>query len=173
MPHFNTRLLIYLITLPTMVQSLVGTRSYAYKRSSAVKAAKRLPIVKDASRLDSVKSTRLTRLTISQQREDLRIVEGGLQEGHAGLYYFIDKAVFTRKCDSIQQTFEEQATIDSFYLKLRYLLTLLGHGHTRISLPNEPGINHKMALLIPDRLYLPFQLIILNRKRYVLTDCSQ
>lgn len=173
MTYFNTYLLIYLIALTTIHQSYAGLLPYTKEHSAIIKVAKRSAIIKKASRPDSAKSTRRTHLTISQQQDDLRIFEGGLQEGHAGLYYFIDKAVFTKKCDSIQQTFSEGATIDSFYLKLRYLITLLRHGHTRINLYDGPGINHKMALLRPDRRYLPFQFIILGHKLYVTGDCSQ
>ena len=71
-------------------------------------------------------------LTLEQQFEDLEIFKGGLQEGHSGLYFYIDKTTFEEKCDSIKKTFLQNASIESYYLKLRYLITLLRHGHTRV-----------------------------------------
>ena len=111
-------------------------------------------------------------LTVAKQTEDFVIFKGALQEGHAGLYYFIDKNAFGKKCDSVRQTFTANASVESYYLKLRYLITLLHHGHTRINLPDERTPNYKMGVLNKDKSYLPLQLIILNEKLYVLGDCS-
>lgn len=72
----------------------------------------------------STLQAQLTTLTVAKQTEDFTIFRGALQEGHAGLHYFIEKKVFDRKCDSIQQTFGENASVASYYLKLRYLITL-------------------------------------------------
>ncbi len=111
-------------------------------------------------------------LTLKQQTEDFHIFRNGLEEGHGGLYYFIDKATLDRQCDSIARTFTEGATVETYYLKLRYLVTLLRHGHSRINLPDERTQNYKLGILNPNRQYLPLQLIILNKKLYVLSDCS-
>jgi hypothetical protein len=111
-------------------------------------------------------------LTLQQQEEDFEVFKGGLKEGHAGIHYFIDKATFDSKCDSIQRTFTAQTTTEAFYLKLRYLLTLLRHGHSRINLPADRYENFKLGILNRDRHYLPLQLIVLDNKLYVLSDCS-
>ncbi len=111
-------------------------------------------------------------LSVQKQRADFEIFKGGLEEGHSGLYYFIEKKSFAQKCDSVAATFKEAATTESFYLKLRYLITLLNHGHTRIELPGDDKVNFKMAVLKADKKYLPLQLTILQNKLYVLTDCS-
>ena len=111
-------------------------------------------------------------LTSVQQAEDFTIFTGALQEGHGGLYYFIDKRIFAQKCDSIRKSFREGESIGSYYLKLRYLITLLRHGHSRINLPGEKGVNYKMGVLRKDKQYLPLQLIVSDKKLYVLNDCS-
>jgi hypothetical protein len=112
-------------------------------------------------------------LTVKQQNEDFAIFKGGLQEGHSGLYYFISKATFARKCDSIQNTFYENSSIENYYLKLRCLITSLNHGHTRISLPTIGNVNYKMAVLDSTKLYLPFEFVIVNKQLIIKEDCSK
>lgn len=112
-------------------------------------------------------------LSVKQQNEDFIIFKGGLQEGHSGLYYFISKVTFDKKCDSIQNTFYEGSSIENYYLKLRHLITLLNHGHTRISLPTNGNINYKMAVLDSSKLYLPFEFIIINKQLIIKEDCSK
>lgn len=112
-------------------------------------------------------------LTAKQQHEDFEIFKGGLQEGHSGLYYFITKSAFDRKCDSIRNTFSENSSIENYYLKLRYLISSLNHGHTRISLPTVGNVNYKMAVLDSTKLYLPFEFIIVNQQLIIKEDCSK
>lgn len=112
-------------------------------------------------------------LSIKQQNEDFTIFKGGLQEGHSGLYYFISKAAFNKKSDSIQNTFSEGSSIENYYLKLRYLITSLNHGHTRISLPTKGNVNYKMAILDSTKLYLPFDFLIINKQLVIKEDCSK
>ncbi len=114
-----------------------------------------------------------TKLSVKQQTEDFTIFKGALQEGHAGIYYFIDKATFEAKCDSIKGTFVEGESIENFYLKLRYLITLLNHGHSRISLPTKGNVNYKMAVLDSTRLYLPLEFLIINKQLVIKEDCSK
>lgn len=112
-------------------------------------------------------------LTVKQQNEDFTIFKGGLQEGHSGLYYYIDKQTFEEECDSIQKTFKERATIEEYYLKLRYIVASLHHGHTRISLPTNGNVNYKMAVLDSTKLYLPYEFLIANNQLLVKEDCSK
>lgn len=112
-------------------------------------------------------------LTLKQQQEDFNIFKGALQEGHAGLYYYIDKPTFENECDSIQKTFKEGLSVEDYYLKLRFIITTLHHGHTRISLPTNGNVNYKMAVLDNSKLYLPFQFLIQKDKLIVLEDCSK
>ncbi|HEU4470930.1 MAG TPA: S41 family peptidase, partial [Flavisolibacter sp.] len=111
-------------------------------------------------------------LTLQQQEEDFTIFRGSLKEGHGGLFYFIDEASFNKKCDSVRRTFREGASTESFYLKLRYLTSLLGHGHTRINFPDSSGTNFKMGALRKGQVYLPLQLLVINKRLYVTADCS-
>lgn len=112
-------------------------------------------------------------LSLQQQQQDFDIFKTGLNEGHAGLYYYIDKNTFVGKCDSIARTFKQQEKPENFYLKLRFLISCLHHGHTRINLPTQGWVNYKMGVLDSTRLYLPFQLLILNNKLVIKEDCSR
>ena len=112
-------------------------------------------------------------LTIQQQNEDFNIFKGGLQEGHSGLYYYIDKRTFEKECDSIQKTFKEGATIEDYYLKLRFVVTSLHHGHTRIFLPTNGNVNYKMSVLDSTKLYLPYEFLIVNNQLIIKEDCSK
>jgi Peptidase family S41 len=112
-------------------------------------------------------------LTATQQNEDFEIFTGGLQEGHSGLYYYIDKPAFEKLCDSIKKTFQEGATIEDYYLKLRFIITSLHHGHTRISLPTHGNVNYKMAVLDSTKLYLPYEFLIVNKQLLIKKDCSK
>lgn len=113
-----------------------------------------------------------TFLSLAQQNEDFVVFRESLQEGHSGLYYFIDKATFDQKCDSIQKTFQANARLEDYYLKLRYLITLLCHGHNGINLPTKGDVNYKMAVLDSTKLYLPFEFLIVNNQLIIKEDCS-
>lgn len=112
-------------------------------------------------------------LSVKQQIDDFTIFKGGLKEGHSGLYYFISETSFNKKCDSIRNTFKESSSIEEYYLKLRYLITTLNHGHTRISLPTMGNVNYRMAVLDTSKLYLPFEFLIINKQLIIKEDCSK
>lgn len=112
-------------------------------------------------------------LTIKQQQEDFEIFKGGLNDGHSGLYYYIDKPTFENECDKIQKTFKDGSTVEDYFLKLRFIITSLHHGHTRISLPTNGNVNYKMGVLDTTKLYLPFQFLIQKDKLIVVEDCSK
>lgn len=112
-------------------------------------------------------------LSVAEQSEDFKIFTGSLKEGHSGIYYFIDKVTFEKKCDSVQKTFKENSSTENYYLKLRFLITLLNHGHTRINLPVNKAVNYKMEVLDSTKRYLPFQFIIINKQLLIKDDCSK
>lgn len=112
-------------------------------------------------------------LNLQQQQEDFDIFKGALEEGHSGLYYYIDKDAFEKQCDSIRKAFTELTTVEDYYLKLRFIVSALHHGHTRISLPTNGNVNFKMGVLDNSKLYLPFQFLIQKDKLIVLEDCSK
>ncbi len=112
-------------------------------------------------------------LSLQQQIEDFTILTESLKEGHAGIYYYIDNKTFQRKCDSLKNTFRNQEITENFYLKLRFLISCLHHGHTRIELPNPNGINYKMRVLDTSKSFLPFEFLIINRQLVIKADCSR
>jgi hypothetical protein len=111
-------------------------------------------------------------LTLKQQNDDFAIFKDGLKEGHSGLYYFVSESTFKKNCDSIQTTFKDGLSIEDYYLKLRYLITSLNHGHTRIALPTTGNLNYRMAVLDTTKLYLPFEFLIINKQLLIKEDCS-
>ena len=56
---------------------------------------------------------------------------------------------------------------------MRYLISSLNHGHTRISLPTVGNVNYKMAVLDSTKLYLPFEFIIVNKQLIIKEGCSR
>lgn len=114
-----------------------------------------------------------SKLTFKQQLEDFTIFKGGLKEGHSGLYYYIEQSKLEKICDSIQNTFKDGDRIENYYLKLRFIISSLKHGHTRVSLPSNGNINYKMAVLDSTKKYLPFEFIIVNNNLIIKQDCSK
>jgi|GEM_PF-2224623 len=112
-------------------------------------------------------------LSLQQQNEDFTILTESLKEGHAGLYHYIDKKTFQWKCDSLRNTFRKQEIPENFYLKLRFLISCLHHGHTRIELSNQSGINYKMRVLDTSKYFLPFEFFIIKRQLVIKADCSR
>ena len=110
-------------------------------------------------------------ISVSQQQDDFTIFRTALREAHGGLYYYIQPAQLARQCDSVARTFEPNATREAFYLKLRYLLTLVHHGHSRIDLP-EHAAEYQLRSLQPTQHYLPLRVRIIDHRLYVLQDCS-
>jgi hypothetical protein len=121
----------------------------------------------------TVVNAQQTNLTLAQQIADFEIFVGGLKEGHSGLNYFIDQKVLSNKCDSFRASFEENASLESYYLKLRYIVTLLCHGHTRVNLPTNGWVNYRMGVLDSTKIYLPFEFLIVNKKLLIKEDCSK
>lgn len=111
-------------------------------------------------------------LTKDELLRDYDIFIVGLKDGHGGMYYSINSSDFNFKADSIRSTINVNTSNEAFYLKLRFLLTLLCHGHSRINLPNPKPINFKMAILDSNKLYLPIVIRIINENIYIQEDCS-
>ncbi|NVO31635.1 S41 family peptidase [Hymenobacter lapidiphilus] len=116
-------------------------------------------------------SPALAQLSVSEQQSDFAIFRTALQEAHGGLTYYIRPAELARQCDSVARTFRPAATREAYYLKLRYLLTLLRHGHSRIDLPGHAA-DYRLRALQPTRPYLPLQVRILSQRLYLQQDCS-
>ena len=110
-------------------------------------------------------------LSVAEQQADFAVFRTALREGHGGLYYYIQPAQLARQCDSVARTFAPNVPREAFYLKLRYLLTLVHHGHSRIDLP-EHTADYRLRTLQPTQRYLPLQVRIIGQRLYVLQDCS-
>lgn len=110
-------------------------------------------------------------LSIAQQQDDFTLFRTALHEAHGGLYYYIRPEQLAQQCDSVARTFQPNAPREAFYLKLRYLLTLVRHGHSRIDLP-EHAAEYRLRALQPTQLYLPLQVRIIGQRLYVQQDCS-
>lgn len=113
------------------------------------------------------------KLTLAQQQEDFKIFKTSMQEMHAGLYWFITPQRFNALYDSVYATLKENEGAEHFYIKVRYCMAALKHGHDGVEMTNrEPGINYKMNAMPASRKHLPFVLEYLGNKLYILNNCS-
>ncbi len=113
------------------------------------------------------------KLTITQQQQDFTIFKTSLQEMHSGLNWFITKERFKILYDSIYNSLSDNAETEQFYLKVRYAMAALKHGHDGMNMTNaESGINFKMNSMPKSRKHLPFVLKFLDKKLYIVNNCS-
>ena len=113
------------------------------------------------------------KLTLAQQQEDFNVFRTSMQEMHAGLNWFITPAKFSVLYDSVYNTLKHNEETEQFYLKVRYCMAALKHGHDGVNMTNaEGGINFKMNSLPKSRKHLPFVLSFLDKKLYIINNCS-
>jgi hypothetical protein len=113
------------------------------------------------------------KLTLGQQQEDFNVFRTSMQEMHAGLNWFITQERFKVLYDSVYNSLSENTDTEQFYLKVRYCMAALKHGHDGVIMTNaEGGINFKMGSLPKSRKHLPFVLRFLDRKLYIVNNCS-
>jgi hypothetical protein len=114
------------------------------------------------------------KLTLAQQQEDFTIFRTGMQEMHAGVFWFITPERYQAMCDSVYRSLTDQADTEQFYLKVRYCLAALGHGHSNVFMTNqEKGINYKMSCLPKSRKHLPLVLSYLGERLFVMQNCGR
>lgn len=111
-------------------------------------------------------------LTLAQQQEDFSIFKTSMQEMHAGVYWFITAQRFTALYDSVYATLKEGEDPEQFYLKIRYCMAALKHGHDGVEYKGEPGINYRLNSLHKSNAYLPFALKYLGNRLYIINNCS-
>lgn len=111
-------------------------------------------------------------LSLPEQRADFTLFRTAIEEAHGGRAYYLPPAEWARQCDSVAGTFRPAATREAYYLKLRYLLTLLRHGHSRLDLPGEHTADYRLSALQPAQPYLPAQVRVLGPRLYVQQDLS-
>ncbi len=113
------------------------------------------------------------KLTLAQQQEDFKIFKTSMQEMHAGVYWFIAPERFTALYDSVYATLKDNEDAEQFYLKVRFCMAALHHGHDGAELTTrETGINYKMNAMPASRKHLPFVMEYLGDRLYILNNCS-
>ena len=111
-------------------------------------------------------------LTLEKQQEDFTIFKISIQQMHAGLYWFITPKRLNALCDSVYSTLKEGENTEQFYLKIRYCMAALKHGHDGVDFKGEPLVNYRFGSLHKNGKYLPFILKYLGNKLYILNNCS-
>jgi Peptidase family S41 len=112
-------------------------------------------------------------ISLPQQQYDFKIFKTSVQEMHAGLHWFITPERFNALYDSVYNTLTDSSSTEAFYIKLRYCMAMLHHGHGGINMQEkEAGINYRMDALPKSRKHLPFQLKYLGKRLYILCNGS-
>jgi hypothetical protein len=111
-------------------------------------------------------------LTLAQQQEDFKIFRGSLNEIHVGLNWFISEKELNELFDKTYNSLTENAPTENYYLKLRYIMASLRHGHNGINLPQEDGVNYRLFSLAKSKKFFPFAIRILNNRVFVAVNTS-
>jgi Peptidase family S41 len=111
-------------------------------------------------------------LTLAQQQEDFKIFRGSLNEIHVGLNWFIGEKELNDLFDSTYNSLTENTRTEDYYVKLRYIMASLRHGHNGITLPQEDGVNYRLSSLAKSKKFLPFAIRILNNRVFVAVNAS-
>ena len=118
-------------------------------------------------------ATAQQKLTLAQQQEDFKIFKTSMQEMHAGVYWFITPERFNKLYDSVYTTLKDNEDAEQFYIKIRFCMAALHHGHDGVEWTNrQPGLNYKMNAMPSYRKHLPFVMEYLGDKLYILNNCS-
>jgi Peptidase family S41 len=114
-----------------------------------------------------------SKLSLKQQQEDFQIFRTSIKEMHVGWTWFIKPERFDAICDSVYNSFTDNSETEQFYLKVRYCMAALKHGHDGVNMTNnESGVNYKMNALPKSRKHFPFVLQYLGEKLYIIKNCS-
>jgi Peptidase family S41 len=111
-------------------------------------------------------------LTLAQQQEDFKIFRGSLNEIHVGLNWFITEKELNDLFDKTYNSLTENTPTEDYYLKLRYIMASIKHGHNGITLPQEDGVNYRLFSLAKSKKFLPFAIRILNNRVFVAVNTS-
>ena len=114
-----------------------------------------------------------SQLPLIQQQEDFKIFRTSLLEMHVGLNWFITPKRFEALFDSVYNSLKDNLSKEQFLLKLKYCMASLKHGHDGIwSKDLQNGLNYKMGALPKNRKHLPLILTFLDKRLFVLNNCS-
>ena len=92
-------------------------------------------------------------------------------EMHAGVYWFIAPERFSKLYDSVYTTLKDNEDAEQFYIKIRFCMAVLHHGHDGVEWTNrQPGLNYKMNAMPSDRKHLSFVMEYLGNKLYILNN---
>jgi hypothetical protein len=125
--------------------------------------------------LISISAAAQSQKTISLllQQEDFKIFKTSMLEMHAGLYWFITPNRFSALYDSVYNTLTDSSSTETFYIKLRYCMAMLHHGHDGMDMQEkEAGLNYRMNALPKSRRHLPFYLKYLGKRLYIISNAS-
>jgi hypothetical protein len=111
-------------------------------------------------------------LTLKQQQEDFTIFKTSMMEMHAGVYWFITPERFNKLYDSVYATLKEGEDAEQFYLKVRYCMASLKHGHDGVNFEGDWSIAYRVNSLHNSNRYLPFALKFLGKRLYILNNFS-
>ncbi len=111
-------------------------------------------------------------VTLAQQQEDFKIFRGSLEEIHVGLNWFISEKELNDLFDKTYNSLAENARTEDYYLKLRYIMASLRHGHNGITLPQEDGVNYRLSSLAKSKKFFPFAIRILDNRVFVAVNAS-
>jgi hypothetical protein len=111
-------------------------------------------------------------LTLAQQQEDFKVFRGSINEMHVGLNWFITEKELNDLFDKTYNSLTENTPTEDYYLKLRYIMASLKHGHGGITLPQEDGVNYRLSSLAKSKKFFPFTIRILNNRVFVAVNTS-
>ncbi len=111
-------------------------------------------------------------LTLAQQQEDFKIFRGSLNEIHVGLNWFITDKELNDLFDKTSDSLTENTRMEDYYLKLRLIMASIRHGHNGVLLPQEYGVNFRLALLEKDKKFFPAAIRILDKRLFVAVNTS-
>lgn len=111
-------------------------------------------------------------LTFAQQQEDFKIFRGSINEIFVGLNWFISEKELNDLFDKTYNSLTENTRTEDYYLKLRYIMASIRHGHSVISLPQENGVNYRLGALAKSKKFFPFTIRILNNRVFIAVNES-
>ena len=100
-------------------------------------------------------------------RADFRIIRTALEEGHAGIYRYVDKGEMDRRFEETAKSVKAELNALEFYRLVAPLVAAIKCGHTRIELPS----NLRAEVTTRVRV-LPMRVRLVDGRVYVEQDFS-
>jgi len=106
--------------------------------------------------------------SVEQLKEDFTLLRTALEEAHAGLYFYSTKGEMDSLFESIYAQLSEPMTEPEFHKHLTLLIAGINDGHTSILSSRNYRIH-----LSNKGLILPFNLRFIEKKAYLVRNCSK